>query len=93
MDLQETAARVAQDHGIPVLAMWGVFDKITPSATATEFAGVTGCDIVWVLGGHSWMLVEPKMQSGVLSADPRGSRFLGQVHERRRAVVALPTPA
>jgi pimeloyl-ACP methyl ester carboxylesterase len=93
MDLHDAAARVAEEHRVPVLAMWGVFDKITPTSAATEFAAITGCDVVWVAGGHSWMLVEPKMQSGVLTGDQRGSRFLHAVLERRRAVLALPTPA
>jgi len=92
LDLQGAAARVS-DRGIPVLAMWGVLDKITPAVAATEFAGVTGCEVVWVLGGHSWMLVEPKIQSGVLTADPRGGRFLDAAHARRRGLLALPTSA
>jgi pimeloyl-ACP methyl ester carboxylesterase len=93
LDLQAAAARAVVDHGVPVLAMWGVLDKITPSATATEFAAVTGCDVVWVLGGHSWMLVEPKIQSGVLSTDPRGTRFVDAAHERRRGLLAMRTSA
>jgi len=93
LDLHEAAARVAGHHRIPVLATWGVFDKITPAVTAAEFAGVTGCDVVWVLGGHSWMLVEPKMQAGILAADPRGARFLDATHARRERLLALRTPA
>ena len=93
LDLHEAVARVVDEHGVPVLAMWGVLDKITPAVAAGEFATLAGCDVVWVLGGHSWMLVEPKIQGGVLSRDPRGTSFVDAAHERRRAALAVRSSA
>ncbi|HXX90635.1 MAG TPA: alpha/beta hydrolase [Acidimicrobiales bacterium] len=93
LDLEDAVRRVRGQHEIPLLAMWGVLDRITPAVTATEFAGVAGCEVVWVIGGHSWMLVEPKIQAGVMTSDPRGHRFLEAVSARRRSVLSLRTPA
>jgi pimeloyl-ACP methyl ester carboxylesterase len=93
LDLHDAVRRVTTDHGIPVLTMWGVLDKITPAVTATEFAGAARCAVVWVVGGHSWMLVEPKIQAGVIATDPRGHDFVEAVLARRRRVHPVRTPA
>ncbi len=93
LDLHDAVARVAHVHRIPVLAMWGVLDRITPSAAAIEFATATGSAVVWVVGGHSWMLVDPKAQAEAIAVDPRGVAFVEAVVARRLASGSLAAPA
>lgn len=72
------------EHGIPLLAVWGCFDRICNPETAAEFTRLTGAPLQWVPGGHSWMLPRPQGQADVLRVLPRGRQFLDQVARRHR---------
>ena len=80
-------------HGIPLLGVWGCFDRICNAATAAEFAQLTGRTVQWVPGGHSWMLPRPQGQADVLRYLPSGRAFLAEVGERRRHLLGLDQPA
>jgi pimeloyl-ACP methyl ester carboxylesterase len=89
LDLREELARLGSEGEIPCLAVWGLLDRITPATSATEFAAAAGCEVVWVVGGHSWMLAQPEVQASVLGEDPRGRRFTEAVERRHRALTGL----
>jgi pimeloyl-ACP methyl ester carboxylesterase len=78
----EVRTLVAQQ--MPILNEWGCFDRITPSATATEFADVARAPVQWVPGGHSWMLARPQGQSDILVHLPAGKEFMTNVANRWR---------
>ena len=84
---QVVAARV------PMLGVWGCFDRIATAATASEFAHLSGRPVQWVPGGHSWMLPRPQGQADVLRYLPRGTAFMEEVLDRRRRLLGLDTPA
>ena len=94
-DLTDKVAHLAAapDH-IPVLPVWGCFDRITHARTADEFERISGEHVIWVPGGHSWMLARPETQPDVLIHHPRGQQFVRQVALRaahlRRARRARP---
>ena len=68
--------------GIPFLAEWGCFDRITTPETAEEFANAAGVSVLWVPGGHSWMLARPTGQADLLRLLPLGRQFLDAVGVR-----------
>jgi pimeloyl-ACP methyl ester carboxylesterase len=76
LDLAHAATDAVDVHGIPVLTMWGVWDKITPSSCATEFAHHTRTKMVWVPGGHSWMFAQPWEQASTLVSSQVGQEFV-----------------
>ncbi|MGH9093353.1 MAG: alpha/beta fold hydrolase [Acidimicrobiales bacterium] len=78
----EVRALAARD--LPMLALWGCFDRVVPEATAREFAECAGTPVQWVPGGHSWMLARPQGQADVLAHLPAGRRFVAAVEERWR---------
>jgi fermentation-respiration switch protein FrsA (DUF1100 family) len=78
----EVRAVVAQQ--IPILNEWGCFDRITPTAAATEFADIARAPVQWVPGGHSWMLARPQGQSDILLHLPLGREFMTNVETRWR---------
>jgi hypothetical protein len=86
IDLRDGVRRVV-DGGIPVLPIWGCFDRIVSPDTAREFADLTGIDVLWVPGGHSWMLPRPQGQADILRHLPRGRAFVAAVDERRRELI------
>jgi len=86
MDLRPEVQRIVA-AGIPVLPVWGCFDRIVSPDTAREFAELTGIDIVWVPGGHSWMLPRPQGQADVLRHLARGREFVADVMDRRRSLL------
>ena len=88
LDLTEDVQRV-RESGIPVLAEWGCFDRLVPPSTATEFAEVSGLDVHWIPGGHSWMLARPSGQADVLTEMAWGREFLNAVDARRVALAPL----
>jgi len=83
-NLTKEVKMIAQNGDIPILAEWGSLDQITPPYTAKEFSEVSGQPILWVPGGHSWMLARPATQSWVLKYHPRGKEFCQKVIERNR---------
>ncbi len=86
IDLRDELTKVIE-HDIPLLAVWGCFDRICNAETAAEFEAFTATPVQWVPGGHSWMLPRPQGQTDVLRYLPRGQRFLEQVAERRRLLL------
>ena len=84
-DYTAVAERVARDHEVPVLPMWGRWDRIVPPRTGREFGELIGEPVHWVLGGHSWMIPRPRTQLEVLRGTDQGQAFL----ERTRARDAL----
>ena len=90
IDLRSEVEHVVS-AGIPVLPVWGCFDRIVSAHTAREFADLTGIRVMWVPGGHSWMLPRPQAQSDILRHLRRGRQFVSDVEERR-ALLSGPTP-
>ena len=85
VDLSEEVARLGL-AGIPMLAEWGCFDRISNAATAAEFSEIAGVPIQWIPGGHSWMLARPSGQTDALRFLPTGQDFLAAVERRAEAV-------
>ena len=81
-DLREEVATIGRRDGLPIVPLWGRFDRITPRRTAEEFAEVSGRDVVWIQGGHSWMLARPGTQPGILRDSDRGRAFVSAVSAR-----------
>lgn len=92
-DLTREVSVVARTHRLPVLPVWGRSDRITPKHTAAEFARVSGRDVVWVRGGHSWMLARPGTQLSVLRRDDRGCDFAREVRARLLPAEVTPLPS
>ena len=67
---------------IPILTEWGCFDRLTNAATAEQFGEVSGVDVQWVPGGHSWMLARPAGQRDILRHMPAGKGFVDDVMAR-----------
>jgi pimeloyl-ACP methyl ester carboxylesterase len=86
IDMRAEVAQVVE-HGIPLLAVWGCFDRICNAETAAEFQSLTGAPLQWVPGGHSWMLPRPQGQADVLCFLPRGQRFVEQLTKRRHTLL------
>ncbi len=80
----EVRSLVAQQ--MPILNEWGCFDRITPTAVATEFADVARAPVQWVPGGHSWMLARPQGQSDILLHLATGKEFMANVESRWRQI-------
>jgi pimeloyl-ACP methyl ester carboxylesterase len=68
---------------IPILNEWGCFDRVIPGHTALEFASVARAPVVWIPGGHSWMLARPQGQADILTHVARGREFVHRLHARR----------
>jgi pimeloyl-ACP methyl ester carboxylesterase len=88
IDLREEVVRVVR-RGIPVLPVWGCFDRIVSPATAKEFSALSGVDVVWVPGGHSWMLPRPRSQADILRYLPRGRAFVAAMLARRKRLIGI----
>jgi pimeloyl-ACP methyl ester carboxylesterase len=84
--------RTVREGGVPVLAEWGCFDRLVPPSTATEFSGVAGLEVHWVLGGHSWMLARPHGQADVLTKTRWGRAFLDAMTRRASELGAGVSP-
>jgi len=89
IDLRSEVEHVVAE-GIPILPVWGCFDRIVSPHTAREFEELTGIHPVWVPGGHSWMLPRPQGQSDVLMYLRPGRCFVDDVHERRAQLMGTP---
>jgi pimeloyl-ACP methyl ester carboxylesterase len=83
LDLRDEVRHVAAE-GVPILPVWGCFDRIVNVATAQEFAQLVHRDVVWVPGGHSWMLPRPQAQIDILRYLGQGRDFVNEVNERSR---------
>jgi len=76
--------RLVCEQELPILAEWGCFDRIVPATTAREFERCAHTKVLWVPGGHSWMLARPRGQVDVLKYLPPGQDFLAGVDRRWR---------
>ncbi len=76
---------------IPILPEWGCFDRVTPGHTALEFASVARAPVLWVPGGHSWMLARPQGQADILTLVARGQEFNTRVEQRWRQMTGAET--
>jgi hypothetical protein len=81
---QRSQVRHLVAQQIPILNEWGCFDRIIPGHTALEFAAVSRAPVLWVPGGHSWMLARPQGQADILTHVARGQEFMDLVHTRWR---------
>jgi pimeloyl-ACP methyl ester carboxylesterase len=81
---QRSQVRALVAQQIPILNEWGCFDRITPGHTALEFAAIARSPVLWVPGGHSWMLARPQGQTDILTHLVRGREFLEQMESRWR---------
>ena len=84
LDLRDVVSRVA-DAGVPVLPEWGCFDRIVTPAAAAELSRLVHRPVVWVPGGHSWMLPRPQGQADILVHLPQGRTFVDEVVHQWRA--------
>lgn len=82
-DLDGMLAEVGRGP-VPVLPVWGRFDRLVPRSTARAYADMVGEPVVWVTGGHSWMLPRPVTQLRLLQEHPQGQSFVEAVHARHR---------
>ncbi|MDA8183056.1 MAG: alpha/beta hydrolase [Actinomycetota bacterium] len=87
LDLSDKVVGLASSGRIPLLPVWGCFDRVANAATAAEFSDLTGLDILWVPGGHSWMLARPQSQADILRFLEPGRSFLEQVDARQRSLM------
>ncbi len=83
VDQRSEVRRVAAQE-VPILNEWGCCDRITPGHTALEFAAIARSPVLWVPGGHSWMLARPQGQADILTHLPRGLEFMTRVKTRWR---------
>lgn len=83
LDLSAELRRLARRR-LPLLGVWGCFDRVANAAAAAEFSALSKEAVVWVPGGHSWMLPRPQGQVDVLRHLDPGRRFLDRVEARRR---------
>jgi len=81
---QRSEVRHLAAQQIPILNEWGCFDRITPGHTALEFAAIARSPVIWVPGGHSWMLARPQGQADILTHLVRGREYMEQIEERWR---------
>ena len=86
IDMTGDVHDLVEKGDIPLLPIWGCFDRIANYATAEEFEEVSGSKVLWVPGGHSWMLARPSAQLDVLTRTFRGKAFLADVMLRRATV-------
>jgi pimeloyl-ACP methyl ester carboxylesterase len=88
IDLRDEVRHVV-DEAVPILPVWGCFDRIVNAATAQEFSDLVHRDVVWVPGGHSWMLPRPQAQPDILRYLGQGRAFMDDVAERRQKLAAV----
>jgi pimeloyl-ACP methyl ester carboxylesterase len=93
IDLRPEVAAIAERGDVPMLPIWGVFDRVVNRATAEEFEQLSGTKVQWVPGGHSWMLGRPQGQSEVLRYLDAGISFLEDVEARWRLLNQQPAAA
>jgi len=89
---QRSEVRHLAAQEMPILNEWGCFDRITPGHTALEFAAIARSPVLWVPGGHSWMLARPQGQADILAHLVRGREFLARVETRWRQLTPREVP-
>lgn len=88
IDLRQEVRHVVEE-GVPIMPVWGCFDRIVNTATAQEFSELAHRAVVWVPGGHSWMLPRPQAQADILRYLGQGRAFMTEVLDRRRTLLGL----
>jgi pimeloyl-ACP methyl ester carboxylesterase len=88
-DFTPIVKAVAAHGDIPILPMWGRYDRIVPPRTGREFAELVGEEVCWVVGQHSWMISRPATQLNVLRHTDAGTAFLERVRDRARLLDGL----
>jgi pimeloyl-ACP methyl ester carboxylesterase len=83
-DFTPATLAVAAAGEVPILPMWGRFDRIVPPRTGREFGELVGEPVHWVTGSHSWMIPRPAIQLDTLRGTDEGEAFLDRVQERAR---------
>ncbi|HEY7946486.1 MAG TPA: alpha/beta fold hydrolase [Acidimicrobiales bacterium] len=91
IDLRPGVRHIVEE-AVPVLPIWGCFDRIVNAACAQEFSDLVHRPVVWVPGGHSWMLPRPQAQADILRYLGNGRRFMADVLVRRRHLLGLDAP-
>ncbi len=81
-DLSEEVMALGCRPDLPMLPIWGCFDRVSTARTAKQFESLSNRKLLWVPGGHSWMLARPSGQVEVLRWHPRGRDFLSGVVAR-----------
>jgi pimeloyl-ACP methyl ester carboxylesterase len=82
IDLRGEVSHVVKEE-VPILPVWGCFDRIVNAATAKAFSTLVHRDVVWVPGGHSWMLPRPQAQADILRYLAQGRQFMDEILARR----------
>jgi pimeloyl-ACP methyl ester carboxylesterase len=90
IDLRHEVTHLVRED-IPILPVWGCFDRIVNAATAQEFSDLVHRHVVWVPGGHSWMLPRPQAQVDILRYLGQGRDFVDEVMARRQRLSGLTT--
>jgi pimeloyl-ACP methyl ester carboxylesterase len=78
-----TELRELHRSGVPILTEWGCFDRVVGPAAAADLARAAGTEVVWVPGGHSWMVARPSGQADILRYVESGRRFVADLERRR----------
>lgn len=86
IDMRDEVVGVVR-QGIPFLPVWGCFDRIVTASTAAEIVELVDRDVVWVPGGHSWMLPRPQGQVDVLRHLQPGRKFVDEMLLRRKRLI------
>ena len=83
-DFTPITQAVAATGEIPILPMWGRFDRLVPPRTGREFGEMVGEKVHWIFGSHSWMVPRPAIQLDTLRNTDDGKAFLERVQDRAR---------
>lgn len=83
-DFTPITEEVAAAGDVPILPMWGRFDRLVPPHTGREFGEMVGEKVHWIIGGHSWMVPRPAIQLDTLRNTDDGKAFLERVKTRAR---------
>jgi pimeloyl-ACP methyl ester carboxylesterase len=78
-DLTPLVEELGRRRELPVLPMWGRFDRLVPPRTALEFAETVRRPVHWIWGGHSWMVPRPATTLRHLVDTDDGRAFLHDV--------------
>lgn len=78
-DLTPQVEDLSRMPEVPILPMWGRFDRLVPLRTGEEFAEVVGRPLHRIWGGHSWMIPRPATTLQHLTATATGQTFLEEV--------------
>lgn len=81
-DLTPLVQTLGTDTHLPIMPMWGRFDRLIPTRTAHEFAEIVRRPMHWVWGGHSWMIPRPATTIDHLLGSVDGREFLEAVSAR-----------